>query len=151
MNTRATRSVVSWVLRSAVAALCAPVAAGLLGCDPTADERCGDGYVWRDNTCFPIEEDDSDTGEADGGDTGGPPFGLGEPCTDGGDECSGFEADYCALQPGHDTGYCTVDGCSTDPDDCYGEYTCCDFPYSGVPNFCVTPEDYEVLGSTCDG
>jgi hypothetical protein len=128
------------------------------GCNPTADERCGGGYVWKDGTCIPEgeadtgtesgENTDADAGDADGGDG---PSGLGVECSEDGGECEGFEADYCALQPGQETGYCTVANCSTDPDDCYGEYSCCDFPYSGVPNFCVTPEDYEILGSTCDG
>ena len=118
------------------------------GCTPSDDERCGDGFVWSaaDSTCYPVDED-TDTGAPDaGGDAGAE--GLGATCTESGGECSGIY-DYCLLQPGADTGYCTMDDCTVSPDDCPATYHCCDFSFEGVPNCCVNEDDWELLGSMC--
>lgn len=128
---------------------------GLAGCSPTDGERCGAGFVWRDNTCFEDEPIDTDTGSAadagpDGGDDG--PTGMGEVCTEDGEECAGFEADYCAIQPGNDEGYCTITGCAAAPDNCPDGYLCCDFPDGfDIENFCVTEADFELMSSMCQG
>jgi hypothetical protein len=77
---------------------------------------------------------------------------MGDPCTADGEECAGLEADYCAIQPGGEDGYCTLTGCTPSPDSCPGEYLCCDFPEGfGIDNFCVTESDFEVMGSMCQG
>jgi len=143
-------------MRTTMSLMAAGAALALVvGCAPTDDERCGSGFVWQENTCFEEDGTDSDTGPAgDGGADGGGelPTGLGETCTDEGGECDAYEADYCAIQPGGDTGYCTVLGCSASPDNCPGEYLCCDFPDGfDIDNFCVTEADLELMGSMCQG
>jgi hypothetical protein len=135
-------------------------------CAPSDADRCGKGLVYEDNTCVPEDTGFEDTGtgtdgDADGDADGGGDAGdagdtesasnLGAPCTADGDECAGREYDYCALQPGATDGYCTMQNCAQDPDDCPAPYRCCDLPFSGVPNFCVDEVDWETLGTMCAG
>lgn len=147
-------------------------------CSPPDDERCGEGFVWQDYSCVPCDEasTDSDSDTDSDGDTdadtdsdsdtdtdsdtdsdtdepdGGLPDGMGEPCTDGGGECDGLEADYCIINPMSGDGYCTIQGCATDPDDCPDGYTCCDFPTSfEIDNTCVTDADFKEMSSICTG
>jgi hypothetical protein len=67
-------------------------------------------------------ETETDTGDA-GADAG--IDGLGEPCTETGGECAGYEADFCLYDPtGASEGGCTVTGCLESG--CPSGYTCCD-------------------------
>jgi hypothetical protein len=71
----------------------------------------------------------SDTGTDTGTDTG--PIGAGEPCTQYGGECAGFEASFCLYDP-YDpyTGYCTVSGCNvTGCPDTWGCWDCTSASY----------------------
>ena len=138
----------------------APVAAVVIcaalctaGCTPSDSERCGDDFTYQDGMCQADGDTDSssDTGSGDdGGVDGGDdlPTGMGEVCA-GEEDCAGYEADYCLMQPGDDEGVCTVQDCSVDPDDCPDGYICCDFSIPAVPNFCATDEQYAELGSMC--
>ena len=69
---------------------------------------------------------DTDTGDsADAGDDAGDqgvPLGYGDPCTQGGGECAGLEADYCLGDATQ--GMCTIQGCT--PGGCPTGATCCD-------------------------
>lgn len=92
----------------------------------------------------PADVEDTDTGTADGdaGADGGDVEGLGEPCTQTGGECGGYEADFCLYNPMDPTqGFCTTTGCNEDG--CAPTYTCCDCTgamYFGV-DLCA-PADY---------
>jgi hypothetical protein len=129
--------------------------------------RCGKGFVFREELppggwlryCEKIEEEtdtEADAGKkTDGGtddsgtSTGDPLYGLGEPCFQPSD-CAEFNATMCAGQPGAE-GYCSVPGCSVNPDTCPKEYYCCNFlmvPSMGT--FCVTKDDLESMGDMCE-
>ena len=75
---------------------------------------------------------DSDDMPADGGapaaDQGD---GLGDWCQKHGD-CQG-KADFCIVMPGATDGYCTLQNCTAQPDDCPAGYTCLDLSQY-VPN-----------------
>ncbi len=107
------------------------------------DDRCGNDFNYIDGACVPIEDTETstdppeDSGPVDAGD------GLGEICTTDGNECAGFDADYCLLQPGADEGYCTYEDCTTDPDNCSAGYSCCMMASSS--SFCATDEDYQTM------
>ncbi len=139
-------------------------------CAPDDADRCGDGFRWDSDqsTCFKLAPagggkdagaNASDGGAADdaGVETGGSdapqatPEGLGDVCTEGGSQCEGLEADYCAVQPGDPDGYCTVQGCSSSPDDCPEGYKCCAFSNfaASYPDFCITDEMYGMMGPMC--
>ncbi len=129
-----------------------PLLTLLAACAPSDDERCGDGFVWADHTCNLIADTSTETGDTDSDTDSGLPSGLGEPCTEDGGECDGFEADYCAINPTSGDGYCTVLGCATEPDDCPEGYLCCDFPPTiEQENFCVTEAEFEEMASLCNG
>jgi hypothetical protein len=116
------------------------------------DNRCGKGQVYitdvADGEKYYCYEDagTADAGtEADAG--GGEPegSGLGESCY-AADDCAGYEADFCAGNPGEE-GYCSFQDCTVEPDSCPGEYSCCDFMTGD--KFCVTPGDLDLMGSMC--
>jgi len=137
-----------------LSALCLLViAAAFYACAFDDDERCGDGYDYMDHTCV-SDAGPVDTGDpVDAGDTGGDLSGLGEVCSGlGSTECKdkGFAADFCAGQPGK-PGYCTTTGCSLAPDNCPPGYRCCDMSMATVPIFCVSQDDYEIMGPQCGG
>ncbi|MDD5306173.1 MAG: hypothetical protein PHU25_02520 [Deltaproteobacteria bacterium] len=131
----------------------------LIGCTPSDSERCQSGYLFHpeNGSCQPIEDGGTDSetsnldagnpdaGNPDGGDTGDLPTGLGESCTDN-EQCADYEADYCAINPLTQEGFCTVENCTVSPDDCPQGYRCCDSPESyGQPNLCILPADYDTL------
>jgi len=149
-------------------------------CAPDDAKRCGDGFRWDSelNTCFKSapaagetdagtdasgngasgsgagedSSDDAGAGTGGGDEPADTPQGLGDVCTDGGGQCAGLEADYCAVQPGQPEGFCTVQGCSTSPDDCPDGYRCCAFSgfASSYPDFCITDEMYGLMGPMCE-
>jgi hypothetical protein len=141
--------------RTTALALAAVLAAA---CTPEDEDRCGDGFVWdsEDSTCYP-EDTDTDTGTDTGTDTDadasvddGGPTGLGATCETS-EDCTYEIYDFCLVQPGNETGYCTMDDCTASPDDCPAGYQCCLFTVSGVPDFCATEADLELLGAMCEG
>ncbi len=128
----------------------------LFACTFADDERCTSGYDYdpEGHTCVPVEED-AETDEPQQSDTSSASTpddtdetGLGKACTVEGNECQDLEASYCALNPVTQTGYCTYEGCTSDPGTCPEGYTCCDMPFAGIPNFCATKEDAELMGSS---
>ncbi len=120
-------------------------------CSLDDDDRCGEGFIWENNTCYPVQEQDT-TPVPDGGtDTDTDlPSGMGKVCTEAGGECANEEADYCVLQPGNLEGYCSLQDCIADPNNCPGTYICCDFSIDGIPNFCASKEDFELMTSMCN-
>ncbi|MCP4677426.1 MAG: hypothetical protein GY854_18305 [Deltaproteobacteria bacterium] len=130
--------------------ICVVIALASAMCTPTDDERCGDDFVWEDNTCKAIPAGDGDTdADADagtGGDAGSDlPEGLGTPCTEQG-QCMGLEASFCTANPGMPDGYCTVEGCTFGQGDCPDGYTCCEMEVNDDPPiFCATDEDYVTM------
>jgi len=61
---------------------------------------------------------------------------LGDYCESAAD-CSAA-ADYCAIQPGNSSGYCTPTGCDEDPSLCPAPFHCEDrFVAFGAPAFCA--------------
>ncbi len=127
----------------------------VLGCD--IDDRCGDDYELIDRVCEPIADTSSDTStetepadDAGSDDAGTDDTGLGMDCTSDGNECAGQDADYCAMKPTSDVGYCTHENCMTDPDDCPDGYQCCSLPSgAGGAKFCSTDADYAAMGAMC--
>ncbi len=127
-----------------------------LSCQPGTADRCGSGFEWSkaDNTCWPIGDDeggDSDTQEigdggvdTDEGDGGAIPEGMGESCFNH-DDCDKPPATYCLKDMGAAEGYCTIEDCTTAPDNCPADYACCDFVIDGIPNFCADPETLATL------
>ena len=122
------------------------------GCEIEDADRCGGGFTYEDGSCVPVDTDTgADTDEPDASPDGGDgPSGLGETCS-GDADCAGYEADYCLISYGETEGYCTVQGCAVDPDDCPDGYGCCDFTIGGVPNFCAEDGDLAELGDMCEG
>jgi hypothetical protein len=80
-------------------------------------DRCGPDQVLKGGVCVPVL---TDAGSPD--DEG--PDGLGETCTAHVD-CTG-PADFCAVYPGDDTGYCTFQDCDLVENDCPDGYFCMD-------------------------
>lgn len=125
----------------------------LWGCAPDDKDRCDDDQIYQGGYCEAAPDQDSEVENPyeDSGVTG-----LGEPCSSQ-DECADLEADYCAMQPGANSGNCAVSNCSTVDDQCPLDLICCDFPSSGitegVPDLCIPPADwdtYDGLGM-CNG
>jgi hypothetical protein len=98
-------------------------AATLAGC--LLGDRCGPGEDLIGNACVPSRSDGGapDGVTPDGGtSTDGDLSGLGEPC--GATEDCTLAADMCVIYPGAAVGYCTVQHCSPEPDDCPVGYFC---------------------------
>jgi len=83
-------------------------------------------------------------------DAGDLPSGLGEVCK-AEEDCAGFDADYCAMDPAAGEGFCTITDCSPNPDDCPEGYLCCAFIITSVPYFCTTEADHAAMGGMCGG
>ena len=145
-----------------------------VSCSIDDEDRCVDGQHWdpdalvcklcdTDQTWDPEAHEcvsaggDSDAdadadadGGADGGD--GPPTGLGEPC-DSDEDCEGYEASLCAINPLTEEGqYCTLENC--EPADCPDGWQCCDcMAVSALESVaCAKDEDVSALtfgGCTC--
>jgi len=136
-----------------------------LSCSISEKERCGNDFYFEAGNCYPNSVVDTDTGPiviADSGavDGGATELGLGLPCDDQPD-CAAYQADYCILNPTDPSlqGSCTVKGCTTQPDNCPGDYQCCDFPaladgFYGGHDICLPAEGIQEvidqLGS-CEG
>jgi hypothetical protein len=85
-------------------------------------ERCGPDEDFQDGLCVRVE---SDGGRADGTThQDSDQTGLGQECT-GGASCPVL-APVCVILPGQQTGYCTLEECSLEPDDCPHGYYCMD-------------------------
>ena len=125
---------------------------GCVACDPTDDERCGEGseYTFDKDHCDKNEDESNtpvpdpqpdDAGASDGAVADDMPTGLGEPCTSNAD-CEGFDADFCPFDPTTGEGSCTLSECTLKADTvCPTDWQCCDFPeYIPYPPFCVPAE-----------
>ena len=63
---------------------------------------------------------------------------------------AGFpDADYCVANPGQ-VGYCAPSDCTVDPNSCPAGYQCCNFSMAGIPNFCATDADMNLLAGMCE-
>ncbi len=150
-------------------------AALVAGCTMSSGDRCPSGYHWDpDNTvCKKCDEDevwdtegyeclpDSDTGTGTGGGTdtdtesdSGGVSGMGESCSSD-DDCSDYDADYCAINPMTQEGYCTIDDCA--PGGCPAGYQCCDCSESTLlPQIsaCISEDEVDLVegmgGCTCE-
>jgi len=112
-------------------------------------DRCGD--LRRDgDRCIAREASVASTSDADAGASDGASAadsgaadhsairGLGALCSVPA-HCS-EEADYCAMQPGASSGYCSISGCQPgDPASCPAGYYCFDLSVfaAGLPTFCA--------------
>ncbi len=134
------------------------------GCTLDAEDRCLSGYTWDpsvDGCRMNDTGEDSDTGTdsdtaqpADAGDDASGqdepaqdgPSGYGDPCTNGGGECAGLDADYCLAD---DTqGMCTVQNCT--PGGCPSGATCCDCGTIGKPVICIYDDVVaDIIGKVC--
>lgn len=134
----------------------------VVGCEIDDSDRCPEGYhydpeglacvvcaedeTWdpADYTCVGSSDGDTD---GDAGGDGGPPTGLGEPCEDD-EDCAGYEAAMCAINPLTQQGeYCTLEDCT--PADCPDGWQCCDCldddPLNSLA--CAKDEDAELLST----
>jgi hypothetical protein len=97
-------------------------------------DRCSPDQVLEGGKCVAPEPDgghDKDGATLPDGDI----TGMGEYCTDPA-ECTG-QANICVILPGAIDGYCSIDGCSVDPNNCPEGFFCMD-----ISEF--TP-DYETI------
>jgi hypothetical protein len=115
-------------------------------------DRCGK-LTWQASSAGCIDEsdtvnppEDSEGPAGDGGEDTDPPPVLGGDCTSDAD-CKKDNADYCVLVPGNAEGFCTLKNCSSSPDDCPADYTCCvTAADADWPNHCMPDELYEEFG-----
>jgi hypothetical protein len=129
-------------------------------CEISDADRCPDGYVYDAERRFCVVDPggDGDTdadsdadSDADTDPDGGPPSGLGEACASQ-EECEGYDADYCAINPMTSVGYCTIQDCEMGA--CPDGYQCCDCTSSGVlpPGVaCLTDSDATQASSVLGG
>jgi hypothetical protein len=98
-------------------------------------EPCDPGQTYRHGLCYP----DVDAQGAPGADAGDPFAHYGDPCADT-SECDA-PTDYCALQPGQPTGYCTHTGCLEDESVCPDGWDCLDLSVFNptLPSICSQP------------
>lgn len=125
--------------------VCVEVAGGAGGSGGTggsAGDGDGDGDGDMDDDAGPAGDGD---GDGDGGNNAcalEPEFegGFESPCTDAVNhsECT-CQADYCALMPGTEEGFCTVTGCLEDPGKCPDGWTCFDLSFLDGLSFCNPP------------
>jgi hypothetical protein len=111
------------------------------------EDACDPGMELIDGNCVPVNDDDGGTQDDGGNGTDVDlPAGMGDACTTS-DECS-LDADYCAFNPMAGTGYCTLQDCTTEPDDCPEGHCCFDFSIFGpdYPTACLTDEDCAAMG-----
>lgn len=83
------------------------------------------------------------SGSSSGGSAGAcTDFDFGQACSDSQthSDC-GCAADYCAVQPGHTSGFCTATGCKEDPSVCKAGWTCLDLSAFDptLPSICREP------------
>jgi hypothetical protein len=140
------------------------IAVSWLGCSIDDGDRCPDGYFYVPEIlacCVegevyvadagicrePPEPPDTETDEDDGGADGGDPSGLWEPCN-AQEECEGFDADYCAINPLTDEGYCTIE---CEVGDCPDGSQCCDCTNEDYPIACILDEDVPMIEMVCVG
>ncbi len=134
------------------------VGAAVLACNITDDERCGNDFYYDENTesCMKNIHDDTaaddgiDTSEDAGADASrsAVPSGLGEYCRSDKD-CEKYDTTYCAKSPFSEFSFCTITPCTTVPNSCPPNWTCCSFvDVFGFPDMCIPTEQYEGLGTT---
>lgn len=137
------------ILLAALACL-AGLAAG--GC---IDSYCDPGQTHQDGLCYPgldAQPPSIDGGAADGGptdgsaDDGGSADATADPFAHYGDVCADTDgceapADYCAVQPGQPTGFCTHTGCLEDDGVCPAGWGCLDLSVFDptLPSICTQP------------
>lgn len=99
----------------AVIFLVSPFQNGCLG------PRCGPDEEYRNDMCIPLDggsgQDGSSTGDND-------IAGLGETCSEQ-EDCTG-QANLCVVMPGDTIGYCTIQECDEDANDCPEGFFCMD-------------------------
>ncbi len=132
---------------------------GMLLVSCLGDNICGKEMVEKDGKCVKLKETDpsdnsstetESTGDSpgDGGDDSEAevltlPVGMGDPCTESAD-CKGA-TDYCIQEnaPADPNGYCTISGCTDDPDNCPETYICIDLSqyFAPLPWACAKRQD----------
>jgi hypothetical protein len=132
-------------MRTFLLALCFATGCDIEPCDP------GQTKVWG-ASCFPdMPPPPPGGGGAPNGEAGGanvageggadcsPSSQFGDACADS-SECL-CATDYCAIQPGADTGSCTRSGCVEDPSVCPSDFECVDLSAldPSLPSICVPP------------
>lgn len=138
---------------------------GFLCCTIADTDRCIEGYTYDPEVTSCREDEAPDTGadgDGDGdvdldanvgpdahADTEDPDSGFGIPCTTNGNECDGYHADYCLLDPfkPSEPGICTRKDCK--PGECPSGYQCCNIVISVV---CLPDEGVaqaESMGGQC--
>jgi hypothetical protein len=130
------------------------------------DAECNDGQELQGGACVPASSGQGGSsgaaGTAGSGSTSGAAgtagvagssgaagsagactgFDFGQTCSDGqGHTDCGCAADYCAVQPGQSSGYCTAAGCKEDPSICPDGWTCLDLSVfdPSLPSICREP------------
>lgn len=128
------------------------------------DASCSEGQVLQDGACVPKASGQGATGGAAGssgaagaagaasasssagaGGSAGAActaFEFGQTCSDAQNHTDcGCAADYCAVQPGNPTGYCTATGCKEDPSVCPAGWSCLDLAAfdPSLPSICRAP------------
>ena len=113
-----------------VLALLAAIALATSQLPACLGERCGPGQEVFETVCVSVDAgpeaaatDDAATGDAEG-DAVGPSVPVGGTCTDQ-PECVG-ETNVCIIVPGEPSGYCSIQGCTMQPDNCPSGYACTD-------------------------
>lgn len=125
----------------------------LTQCALEDNKRCLDELVFDPElgVCLPVdtdEDDPIDTATDDGTDTDtSMPSGLGELCENS-DQCAGYEADFCLVDPDSGVGFCTVQDCT--PGSCPTGYLCCDCSAIFYPIFCMPLEGVEAMEQYCE-
>ena len=110
-------------LTTAMEILAVLALAGLTYAGCLLGDRCGPDQVLQDGICVPVHTDGGS--QTDGGlQYDADLTGLGETCS-AHEDCPG-SADFCAVYPGDDTGYCTLQDCDLEENDCPDGYFCMD-------------------------
>ncbi len=128
------------------------------------DERCGDDFFYDEETKSCKQTTPADTGDDTEEEDGGPQdsgaddagdaisTGMGEYC-ESDEDCAGYDADFCALDPFTQAGGCTIKNCIEEPDNCPPGWVCCNFPDGFMyPDICMPESRYDIYGPTaCTG
>ncbi|MBN2803966.1 MAG: hypothetical protein JXR91_12810 [Deltaproteobacteria bacterium] len=110
----------------------------LLSCAPADEDRCDDGQIFENESCItiadsePVTSSDSESDILDGS--------LGSICKSDND-CNS-DVPKCLMQPGKTEGYCTMNNCNFENNDCPKGYSCCEL--SGESD-CLNNDDYNLM------
>lgn len=133
------------------------VAALLGACSISDGDRCASGFIYISelkacqaipDASVPVSDAASPPASAEGGVSeaaSGPSFGS--VCANAAD-CTSSTTNYCVLNPGAPSGYCSKSNCAAD---CPSDYKCCNCPAFGMVA-CVKDADATPLtglGCTC--